>query len=65
MAAERITEEEKKVLVKLRNAEAIYVLTSDFTRMPFVECDEETFDDEVFLYFEEERSEERRVGKEC
>lgn len=64
MAAERITEEEKKVLVKLRNAEAIYVLTSDFTRMPFVECDEETFDDEVFLYFEEEdakREAQRRI----
>lgn len=64
MAAERITEEEKKVLVKLRNAETIYVLTSDFTRMPFVECDEETFDDEVFLYFEEEdakREAQRRI----
>lgn len=49
-----MTEEKKNVLMKLRNAEAIYVLMSDFTRMPFVECDEETFDDEVFLYFHEE-----------
>ena len=54
MAAERITEEEKNVLVRMRSAEAVYVLMSDFTRMPFVECDEETFDDEVFLYFNEE-----------
>lgn len=54
MATEKITEEEKKVLVKLRNTEEIFVLMSDFTRMPFVECDEETFDDEVFLYFQEE-----------
>mgnify|MGYP003376951209 CR=1 FL=1 len=49
-----MAEEKKNVLMKLRNAEAIYVLMSDFTRMPFVECDEETFDDEVFLYFHEE-----------
>lgn len=54
MAAEKITEEKKQVLLKLRNAEALYVLMSDFTRMPFVDCDKETFDDEVFVYFKEE-----------
>lgn len=54
MAAERITEEKKQMLMKLRNTEALYTLTSDFTRMPFVECDDETFDDEVFVYFQEE-----------
>lgn len=49
-----MTEEKKSMLMKLRGTEAIYVLMSDFTRMPFVECDEETFDDEIFLYFQEE-----------
>lgn len=60
-----MAEEKKNVLMKLRNAEAIYVLMSDFTRMPFVECDEETFDDEVFLYFHEEdaKKEAQRRGE--
>ena len=35
------------VLKKMREAEAIYVLMSDCTRMPFVVCDPETYDDEV------------------
>ena len=52
-----MTEEKKKVLMKLRSTEAVYVLMSDFTRMPFVECDEASFDDEVFLYFREEDAE--------
>lgn len=54
MDAVKVTEEKKQVLEKLRKAEKVYVLMSDFTRMPFVECDEDTFDDEVFLYFQEE-----------
>lgn len=54
MDAVKVTEEKKQVLEKLRKSEQVYVLMSDFTRMPFVECDEETFDDEVFLYFKEE-----------
>lgn len=54
MNTENMTENKKKMLMKLRSTEAIYVLMSDFTRMPFVECDAETFDDEIFLYFQEE-----------
>ncbi len=42
------------VLQKLRNSEAIYVIMSGCTRMPYVVCDEETFDDEIFLFFNEE-----------
>lgn len=64
MAAEKITEEKKQMLMKLRNTEALYTLMSDFTRMPFVECDDKTFDDEVFVYFQEadaKREAERRV----
>ena len=43
-----------KLLERLRKSEAIYVLVSGYTRMPYVVCDEETFDDEVFLFFSEE-----------
>lgn len=39
---------------QLKNAEEIYVLMSPCTRMPYVLCDEETFDDEVVVYFKEE-----------
>ena len=42
------------VLKRLRESEAIYVLMSDCTRMPFVVCDPETFDDQVLIFFSEE-----------
>ena len=44
------------VLKKMREAEAIYVLMSDCTRMPFVVCDPETYDDEVILFDSEEEA---------
>lgn len=43
-----------RLLERLQKSDAIYVLISRFTRMPYVVCDEETFDDEVLLFFEEE-----------
>ena len=46
------------VLKKMREAEAIYVLMSDCTRMPFVVCDPETCAD--FLL--RRRSHEGRTG---
>lgn len=54
MAIERSSEEIRKVMEALRTTENIFVLMSDFTKMPFVECDAETFDDEIFLYFDED-----------
>lgn len=39
-----------------------YVLMSACTRAAYVQCDEETYDDEVLLFFEEERA--RAKGKE-
>ena len=54
MSAEKMTDEKRKILGQLRMTEALYVLMSDFTRMPFVECSEENYDDEVFVYFQEE-----------
>lgn len=46
----------KSVLDMLRNGKEIYVLMSDCTRMPYVSCDSETYDDEVFLYSTEEEA---------
>lgn len=45
---------QKQRFKKLRESDAIYVLMSDCTRMPFVVCDPETYDDEVFVFFSEE-----------
>ena len=51
---------------KFQSMEIIYVTFSQITKLPYVECDPETFDDQVYMFTEEEaRSEERRVGKEC
>lgn len=54
MATGNISEEMKQALGRFRDAEEIYVLMSDFTRMPYVECDADTMDDEIFLYFDED-----------
>lgn len=45
--------DKKDVLIQLRQRENVYVIYSRFTRMPFVACDAETYDDEVFVFFEE------------
>lgn len=42
-----------KTVVKIQNAKEFFVLMSVRTRLPYVACDEETCDDEVFVYFEE------------
>lgn len=44
----------KETLTMLRNAEKIYVIMSVYTKMPYVICDSETYDDEVLLFFREE-----------
>ena len=46
--------DKQQVLNQLRNAKEIYVIMSLCTKMPYVVCDKETFDDEVLLYFKEE-----------
>lgn len=50
-----------EILEKLRMSEAVYVLMSGCTRMPYVVCDAETYDDEILLYFTEEDA--RRDGE--
>ena len=54
-----MSEKETKVtkqetLAALRNPGELYVIMSAATKMPFVKCDEETFDDEIFLYYQME-----------
>ena len=43
--------EKEQLLSSLRNAEEMYVFMSLCTKIPYVLCDEETFDDEVLLYY--------------
>ena len=35
---------------KIHSLEKIYVLFSASTRMPFVECDPEEFDDQIYIF---------------
>ncbi len=49
-----LVEVKKEVKHDLRVAEAWYVVFSKSTRMPYVECDAETFDDQVLVYLTEE-----------
>ena len=46
----KLTEELKAAGRILQKAEPLYVIMSDSTRLPFVECDEETYDDEVLVF---------------
>ena len=46
----------RRAMHNLQNKEQWFVIFSRTTHMPYVECDEETYDDEVFVYFEEEEA---------
>lgn len=41
---------------KLLNSERIYVIFSQRTNMPFLVCDPETMDDQIYVYFTEEEA---------
>lgn len=47
-------DKKKQTLEKLRNSEAIYVLASAGTNLPYVECDRDTYDDQVLVFYKEE-----------
>lgn len=49
-----MTKEQSKqtVLNDLRQSEEIYVIISNCTNLPFVRCNEKTYDDEIFLFRE-------------
>lgn len=44
-----------RIMIKrLQGLETVFVSFAQTTRMPYVECDQETFDDQVYLFAEEE-----------
>ena len=47
------------VVKKMRNLDQVYGLISAVTRLPYVECDPEEFDDQVYLFTEEEAAKEQ------
>lgn len=49
----------QETLVALRTPGELYVIMSGATRLPFVFCDEETFDDEIFLYYRADDAKEK------
>lgn len=49
----------KETLAALRNPGELYVVMSAVTRLPFVLCDEDTYDDEIFLYYRAEDAKEK------
>lgn len=51
------TDTKKRFLLQqLRNAEEMFVLFSKCTRMPYVHCDEKSFNDQIFLFRNEEKA---------
>lgn len=46
--------ERKEAFQILSTSEKLFVLLSPCTRLPFVQCDPETFDDQIFIYENEE-----------
>ena len=45
--------DKKALLIKLQKQDQIHVILSKCTRLPYVWCDTETYDDEIFVYFDE------------
>lgn len=44
---------EQEFIKKLPTIDNYYVIFCDFTKMPYAECDEETFDDKAFVFLKE------------
>ena len=42
------------VIKKIQKSECLYTVFSPLTKMPYIECDEETFDDQVYVFSTEE-----------
>lgn len=59
MSDNSTTVTKQETLAALRNPGELYVVMSAVTRQPFVKCDEETFDDEIFLYYRVEDAKEK------
>lgn len=51
----------KETLEALRSPGELYVIMSKATKLPFISCDQETYDDQIFLYYREEDAKEKAV----
>lgn len=51
MSENNTTVTKQETLAALRSPGELYVVMSAATKLPFVHCDDETYDDEVFLYY--------------
>ena len=59
MSDNSTTVTKQETLAALRNPGELYVIMSAATKLPFVKCDEETYDDEIFLYYRAEDAKEK------
>ena len=53
--------ERKEVLLSIPKTEKFYMVYSDFTRLPFIYCDDESFDDATFLFEAKEKAEKKQA----
>ena len=51
--------DKQAIMGRLRETKALYVIISACTKLPYVVCDPETFDDEVLVYFDQEEARDR------
>lgn len=58
-----MTVDNRLIIKKLQGLETFYAAFSQTTRMPYVECDQETFDDQAYIFTEEEDG--KAFAKEC
>ena len=49
---------DQEFIKTIPNVEKFYAIFSNFTRMPYVECDEETFSDTAIVFTDEEKAKE-------
>lgn len=54
---ERRNEQDIKIVKALQKEENLYVILSDSTRLPFVECNSDTYDDEILIFTDREAAE--------
>lgn len=53
-----LTEEKKNKVQKLQELEQMYVLYSQMTKMPFVTCDPESFNDQIWVFTDKDKVQE-------
>lgn len=58
MGFNMLTEETKKKVQELQQLEQMYVLYSQMTKMPFVTCDPESFNDQVWVFTDKDKVQE-------